>query len=189
MPKRYFELSDYVAVPGRWHLGTPSDPQGGELDDPWMFRKGQPVPEQQRVMIPLEHPGKPLDFSLAAFSTPVVHVRIASLFAQLAPDDVQALPVSIQGQPDSFCILVATKLIRCIDEGASRHIEIWKPEDGRPEKTGQYRDVRGLRIDPSKVGDAKVFRTWGWSVALVVREELKDALVHLGASGLRFEEV
>lgn len=189
MSKRYFDISDDVYVPGRWQLGTPTDLQGRELDDPWMFRMGRPVPKLERLRVPIDGPGKPLDFSLAAFSTPVVHRRVASLFEEIAPDDVQTVPVEIQGQADAFRILVATKLLKCIDDKASKEVRLWTPEDGRPEKVGQYRDVRGLRIDPSKVGDAQVFRTWGWSVALIVSEELKDALVRLGATGLDFEPV
>jgi len=33
---------------------------------------------------------------------------------------VQLIPVDIQGYPDQYLILVATKLIRCIDEKASK---------------------------------------------------------------------
>jgi hypothetical protein len=97
--------------------------------------------------------------------------------------------VDIQGQPDTFCILVATRLIQCIDDKASEDVEYWTPEDGRPEKAGQYRDVYGMRITPSRVGDARVFRTWGWTVALIVSEELKEALERIGATGVRFKEV
>jgi hypothetical protein len=97
--------------------------------------------------------------------------------------------VDIQGWPEPFRILVATRLIRCIDDKASDEVEYWKPEDGRPERVGTYRKVSGLRIDPSRVGEAQVFRTWGWSIALIVSEELKDALEHSGATGMRFEAV
>lgn len=189
MPKRYFDLSDDVYVPGRWHLGTPTDVQGREVDDPWMFRMGRLVSGLGRLRIPVDRPGKPLDFSLAAFSTPVVHQRVASLFAEQAPEDVQTVPVEIQGQPEPFCILVATRLIQCIDDKACEEVQKWTPEDGRPEKVGQYRDVWGMRIDPSSVGEAKVFRTWGWSVALIVREDIKDALERMGVTGTMFKEV
>jgi hypothetical protein len=189
MAQRYFDLSDDMTIRGRWLLGTPTDLQGREVEDPWMFYRGQPLPDLGRLRIPIDVPGRALDFSLAAFAAPVVHARVASVFAELAPEEVQTLPVEIEGQPEQFCILVATRLIRCIDERASRYVEIWQPEDGRPEKVGLYRDVRGLRIDPSKVGDAKVFRTWGWSIALIVREDVKDALERMGATGMRFQEV
>jgi len=83
----------------------------------------------------------------------------------------------------------AIHLIKCIDETATEEIERWTPEDGRPDKIGKYRAVYGMRIDPSKVGGAKVFRTWGWSVALVVSGEIKDALEAAGITGLEFKEV
>jgi hypothetical protein len=34
-----------------------------------------------------------------------------------------------------------------------------------------------------------VFRTWGWAIALIVREEIRDALERMGATGTEFEEV
>jgi hypothetical protein len=46
-----------------------------------------------------------------------------------------------------------------------------------------------MRIDPAKVGDAKVFRPWGWQVVLVVSEEIKEALERKGVTGASFEEV
>ncbi len=189
MSKRYFDLSDDVEMPGRWHLRSPTDLQGRELEDPWIFKKGQPVPNPGRLRAPIARSGRPVDFTITGLGIPIVHVRVATLLAELAPEEVQSFPVEIEGQPDQFCVLVATKLIRCIDDKASEEVLIWTPEDGRPEKVGKYRDVSGMRIDPSKVGDAKVFRTWGWSIALIVREDIKDALERLGATGTWFKEV
>ncbi|WP_164020298.1 hypothetical protein [Pyxidicoccus trucidator] len=189
MPTRYFKLSDDMAAKGRWLLGAPTDLKGFEVEEWWIFTDGVPVPNRGPLKFPVDVPGRALDFSLAAFGIPVIHVRVASLLAQLAPSDVQILPVEIQGQPDEFCILVATKLIRCIDDAACREVERWTPEDERPEKVGQYRDISGLRIDPLKVGEAKVFRLWGWSIALVVSEEIKAALDRIGATGTKFTEV
>jgi hypothetical protein len=189
MPSRYFKLTDNMTVPGRWVLGTPTDAQGREVDDPWMFYRGQRLPELGRLKLPLDVPGRALDFSLAAFAAPVVHARVASVLAELAPEEVQTLPVEIEGQPEPFCILVATRLIRCIDDKATEEILMWTKEDGRPEKVGEYRDVYGMRIDASQVGDAKVFRTWGWPIALIVREDIRDALERMGATGTKFQEV
>jgi hypothetical protein len=189
MAQRYFDLSDDVEFPGRWHLRSPTDLQGRELDDPWVFTDGTPIPDPGRLKAPIARPGRPVDFSITGLGIPIVHVRVAALFSELAPDEVQCFPVEIQGQPEQFCILVATRLIHCIDERASRYVEIWQPDDGRPEKVGEYRDVRGLRIDPSKAGDSKVFRTWGWPIALIVSEELKSTLERIGATGMKFQEV
>ncbi|KFE68571.1 imm11 family protein [Hyalangium minutum] len=187
MPKRFFELADDVIVPHRWHLDTPTDSQGRKVDDA-LFRLGSPVHIQGRLKVPVEIAGKPLDFTEANVGVPVVHVRVASMFAELAPHDVQLFPVDVEGQPDQYLILVATRLIRCIDEKASR-IRLWTHEDGLPEMVGQYASVRDMRIDKAQVGSAQVFRPEGWIVSLIVSGELKDALERMGATGTRFEEV
>ncbi len=187
MPKRFFKLADDVNVPHRWHLDTPTDSQGLKVDDA-QFTIGAPVRTQERLRIPVEIAGKPLDFTEANVGVPVVHVRIASMFAELAPDDVQLIPVDVEGYPDQYFILVATRRISCIDEQASR-IELWTHEDGVPHKVGQYFSVRDMRIDKAKVGSTKVFRPEGWTVVLIVSGEIKDALERMGATGTRFQEV
>jgi hypothetical protein len=187
MTERFFRLADDVNVPHRWHLAMPTNRQGLKVDD-GQFRLGSPVHLKERLRIPVEITGVPLDFTEAGIMIPVVHVRVASMFAELAPDEVQLIPVDVEGQPDQYLILVATRLIRCIDEKASR-IRLWTHEDGLPDMVGQYASVRDLRIDKAKVGGAKVFRPEGWTVALIVSGEIKNALDRMGATGTRFEEV
>ncbi|MBZ4414807.1 suppressor of fused domain protein [Myxococcus sp. XM-1-1-1] len=190
MPMRYFELFDDVYVPGRWQLGDPLDETGGEVANPWMFRKGEPVRVEGRLTIPLDRPGKSLDFSMAGVGVaPVVHARVASVLASLAPDDVQLFPVKVGSESEPYFLVNVTRTVRCIDDSASEEVRYWKPEDGRPEKVGKYRAVSGMRIDPTKVGGAKVFRTWGWTIALIVSEDIKEALEHAGVTGMKFEEV
>lgn len=58
-----------------------------------------------------------------------------------------------------------------------------------PERMGQYKAVAGLRIDKSMPGGAKIFRLWGWPVAIVVSDEVRQALARIGTAGVRFEEV
>ncbi|GEN11343.1 hypothetical protein SAMN05443572_114191 [Myxococcus fulvus] len=191
MPKqpRYFSLEPDMQR-GRWSLDEPLDGQGREMESFREFTSGRPSHVSGRLSIPIDVPGRPLEYSTAgAALTPVVHIKVATLFAELAPDDVQWIPVAIQGFPDTYQILVATKVVRCIDDKASREVLLWKPEDERPDKLGQYRSVAGLRIDRTKVGDAKVFRTWGWTVALIVTEDIKLAMERANVTGAKFEEV
>lgn len=187
MTRRFFDLSDDVYVPHRWHLDTPVNSKGHPVHD-WDFTRGTPVHMGERLRVPVEIAGRPLDFTEAGLGIPVVHIKLASMLAERARDDVQLVPADIEGQPDQYVVLVATRLIRCIDEKASR-ILLWTPEDGAPHKVGKYRDVRDMRIDKAKVGGAKVFRPEGWEVALIISEEIKSALEHLSATGTRFTEV
>jgi hypothetical protein len=187
MAQRFFKLNDDVYVPRRWHLGTPIDSQGHKVHD-WDFKRGTPVHLEGRLKIPIKVAGRPLDFSEAGVRIPVVHLKVASMLSERASSDVQLISADIEGQPDQYLVLVATRLIRCIDEQASRILR-WTPEDGEPDRVGKYRDVRDMRVDKLKVGDAKVFRPEGWSGTLIVSEEIKDALDSMGAMGTRFEEV
>ena len=64
MAKRFFRLADDVYVPQRWHLDTPTDSQGQEVDY-WLFKQGAPVHIPERLRIPVAIAGKPLDFTEA----------------------------------------------------------------------------------------------------------------------------
>lgn len=190
MPNRYFDLEQDLYVPGRWYPDEPTDGQGQEVDDLWQFTAGRPVHIEGSLRVPLLRPGKPVDFSTTgAGNTPLLHPRLAAVFADQAPHDVQLLPVEVEGQPEPYVLLVVTRLIQCIDDEASTRVEHWRPEDGRPDRTGTYRNVVGMRLDKTRVGDAKVFRPWGWRIALIVSEDIKDALERTGATGMKFTEV
>lgn len=63
------------------------------------------------------------------------------------------------------------------------------PDDDEPERVGEYRAVHGMRIDPTKVGGARIFRTWGWLVTLVISEDIKQAIEREGLTGATFVEV
>ncbi|SEU33504.1 hypothetical protein [Stigmatella erecta] len=105
MTKRFFRLADDVMLPNRWHLAMPRNPQGVKVDDDEFWR-GTPVHIKGRLRTPIEIEGKPLDYTETGLNIPVVHVRAASLFMALAPDDMQLLPVDVEGQPDQYLILV-----------------------------------------------------------------------------------
>jgi hypothetical protein len=130
-----------------------------------------------------------LEFTQDAFATPVVHERVVQIFERLGLQEVQFLPVQVEGHPGPYFILNALRIIRCIDDTRCEAVRHWKPEHGEPEKVGQYRSVAGLRIDPTKAEGARVFRPWGWVLALLVSEDVKDALEREHITGTRFTEV
>jgi len=191
LPMRYFELDQELYIPGRWYPGCPVDGRGEKVGS-WLFMRGHAASVQEPLKVGLSRPGTPLDFSLAdAGTVPVVHPKVAAVFTSLAPGDVQTWPIQVEGQPEPYVLLNATRLVDCIDDQASKRVLRWIPEDedDQPERAGEYRNVVGMRLDKSRVGDAKVFRPWGWTVVLIVSEDLKDALERTGATGMRFREV
>jgi hypothetical protein len=185
---RYYDLRDDRRSHTRWHLGSPLDEQRREVD-PWQFFEGRLLNLAGTPRFPLDAPGQPLDFCWAAFSIPVVHERFVQFFQRMAVQDVQFIPIQVEAHSEPYFILNALRVIRCIDDARCAAVEYWQPEDEQPEKLGEYRFVSGLRIDPTKVEGARIFRTWGWSVALIVSEELKLAIEAEEFSGTRFIEV
>ncbi|WP_309896481.1 imm11 family protein [Archangium sp.] len=189
MVKQYFELFDDVYIPGRWELEYPLDENGQEIRT-WIFEEGEPVTFEGRIRIPICTPGKALDFSLLTSGiVPIVSARVAAVFAQLVPGDVQLFPVEVEGRSEPYTLLNITRVVKCIDDEASDEVRYYKLEHEQPERLGKYRSVIGMRIDPSKVGEAQVFRTWGWTGTIVVSEALKEALERLGATGTKFTSV
>jgi hypothetical protein len=185
---RHYQMRDNMSIPGRWHLGNPIDSHGKEIDV-WQFSKGKQLPIQGGIRFQLEAAGHPLDFSLDTLAIPIVHQRVRALFGKLAlQDEVQFIPVEVEGQREPWFVLNALHIIPCIDEARCDEVQRWLPEDGRPDKVGQYRSVIGLRVDPAKVGDARICRPWGWTVALIVSEGLKQTMEKEGITGTKFIE-
>ncbi|NOK13416.1 imm11 family protein [Corallococcus exercitus] len=188
MPTKYFDLYEHVAE-GFWCLGHPLDAQRRELDDPWQFTAGEPAHFKERIQLPLSLEGESRDFSHAAFATPVVTERLAALFQELAPNDVELIPVEVDFHAGPYFILNALRTFACIDTEASAEVDYWTEEDGIPEKVGKLFSISGMRIDPSKVSDAMVFRPSEWRGSLIVSEDIKDAMERAGVTGTKFEAV
>jgi hypothetical protein len=186
---RYFRLRDDMKIPGRWALGAPLNTKGREID-PWQFEKGRVLEFEFTPRFPVLARGVPLEFSSAAFGLPLVHLRFVQIFERLdSRHEVQFIPAHIEGFSEPYFILNALRTLRCIDEARSEEIEHWKPEHGKPQRVGEYRSVHGLKIDSAKIEDADIFRTWGWSVALIVSENLKQVLEGERITGPKFTAV
>ncbi|GHH00454.1 DUF1629 domain-containing protein [Comamonas sp. JC664] len=189
MNRRFFNLQIDVSVPGRWYFSDPTNSVGDEIEDIWQFTEGVAVDLRERLRIPVSRAGNALDFTTAgAGRTPIVSARIASIFREMAPLDVQLFSVDVEGESKSYFLLNVCRTIRCIDDAACEEVQI-RTADEYTERVGEYQSVMGLRIDKSKVGDARVFRTWGWHSPIIVDEEIKDALEANGIFGGKFEEV
>ena len=189
MARRYFKLIEDMTSPERWLLSDTVDEHGTEVSAR-LLMSGEPTRFDGRLRVPIYHPGSALDFSIAdTGGIPVVTQKVASVLSELAPDDVQLLSVTVDSRSEPYFLVNVARTVKCIDEAASEEVQFWTLEDGQPERIGEYRVVAGMRIDPSKVGDAKVFRPWGWTVVIIVAEDVKEALERTGATGMVFTEV
>lgn len=186
---RYHELFFDPSVREQWVLAEPVDAHGEELE-PWRFFCGHPIEWAGTPRVPLAEPGRALDFSFTTLSIPVVHGRLVPVFESLGLQrQIQFLPVEVEGRPEPYFIANVLRVIPCIDDARCERVEYWRPEDGAPDRVGDYRLVRGLQIDPNRVGDVDIFRPKGWSSVLIVSDRLKQALENQRVDGLRFTQV
>ncbi|WNG52224.1 hypothetical protein F0U60_04665 [Archangium minus] len=160
-----------------------------ELFDVWRFNEGRVLNIRNPIRLSVKPEGIPIEFS-HALGIPVVHHRVVSLFERLGlRREVQFIPVEVEGQTEPWFILNALQIIRCIDDARSEEVFYWRPEDGQPDRVGEYKNVRGLKVDPTKIGEAHIFRPWGWPVVLIVSEHVKQAMEEEGITGIKFLEV
>ncbi|KFA90810.1 imm11 family protein [Archangium violaceum] len=185
----YYELRDDLYHPGRWHLRSPVDEHGQKVN-PWQFDEGRRLEPMGNILFGVRPDGVELDFSWAAPAIPVVSNRVIQLLERMdLQHEVQFIPVQVENHAGPWFILNALRILRCIDDARCAEVRYFKPEDGQPEKVGEYKSVRGMRIDPAKTEGARVFRPWGWPEALLVSEDLKQALEREGVTGTRFTQV
>ncbi len=186
---KYYDLLSNMRLRGRWVLADPVDEHGQEVD-PWQFGRGCFLDFQGKLVLRQARPGSALDFSFTTLTIPVVHGRVVSLFERLGlQPQVQFLPAQVEGLSEPYFILNALRIICCVDDAHCEEVRYWRQEDGDPDRVGQYRVVAGMRIDPGKVGDSHILRPWGWTVALLVSERLKQAMEEEGITGTKFVEV
>jgi len=187
MIPKYFRVIDDSSISNRWYLQGPFTKSGMEVD-PRDFTDGKKVKAKRFLTVPLRRPGKPLGFTLADFDMPVVTKEVGELIENIAPRDIQRIPVEISSQPLDYEIINVTTKIKCLDEKESE-IMRWNEADGRPDRVGQYRMVTTLKITPELVTGSQIFRIDGWEIALIISETVKDALEKIGITGIKFQQV
>jgi hypothetical protein len=152
--------------------------------------RGEILKWEKPLFLPIHIPGRALDFTQTAFGFIVVNSRFVSVCEQLGiQHEFQLIPARVEGQAEPYFILNPLRIVKCIDEARCEEFSYWEPRHGEPERVGHYRHVSGLKIDPEKVGDASIFRPWGWTGDLIVSERVKQAIEEEGLVRPKFIEV
>lgn len=183
MAIHFYEVVDDMNHPAGWWLGAICS--GGAKLDAGMFTRGQPVDGLGELTVSVKRPGTPLPFSFTLRDVPVVATKVADLIDTVAPGSIQRFPVEIEETSGRYDLINVVRVIDAIDRERSEYI-LWKPEDGRPDKVNTFRQVTSLVVKRDIRKDAGIFRPHGWTVALVISEQLKLALDGLKVRGVTF---
>lgn len=182
--ENYFKLADDVELLGRWWLAEPFDALGKEINAD-SFTVGRVVEVIAPIEISLQYEGAPLDFTFGAFEMPVVNSRTLNLLNKLSPSTFESFSASIKGHGANYAVVNFLESRKCLDESRSEFIK-WKGDDHRADKTGQYRQVTKLRINPEQAAACEIFRLWGWDSAIIVSERIKREFQRENITGVRF---
>lgn len=184
---RYFRIQADRDAHERWFLRSPINTRGEELD-PRAFTRSSIFPVQDPLTLPLRRDGRPVDFNFGDFDMPVVKTDIVDKLEDVLDLQLQRIPVHILESVGQFDILNVLDQVDCIDAVKSVYTR-WEANDGRPEKLGEYRMIIDLKIDPKCAHGHHLFRLKGWAIALIVSEQIKQALEALRVSGIEYDPV
>lgn len=184
--ERFYRVySDYATLPDQWFLDDPRTVDDDEIDAR-DFTEGLPYKGPLPALMPVQHKGKEVAFSLSAFDMPVVSKVVADAVQRIAPGEAEFFPVTITGAKGNYQILNAICRAECLDEARSE-FTIWTEEDNNPEMLGNYRMISTIRIDPGRTDGHHILRIARWPLALLVSETLKRAIEDVPNLGVVFE--
>lgn len=186
----YFEL-EFDPDEKNWELALPWLLSDGDWRDVWAFTRCQSYENTDLLIFDVSSDGIPVDFNLANFNIPVVSKRLGDLLFDIAPKQIQRIPVAI-GSDRNWEILNLLSEVDCLDHSRST-IDYFSTDlkdasvQKHPDMAGKPRGIRTLCIDAERTKGHEIFRITDWTVPIVVSESIKLAIEGSGFSGARFE--
>ena len=184
---KYYEMRDDVEAPRRWWLGVPHDALGSDVN-PDIFTLAEGISASVPFTIPVRRDGASLDFTFGPLDLPIVNRRTYRLLQELTSGCCQFFPAHVENHAGDYALVNFLLCRKSMDESRSVFLK-WTEQDHRADKTGQYRQVTKLIIDPARTGSAAIFRLWGWRVSVIVSENIQQAFLSNKITGVRFNQV
>jgi hypothetical protein len=176
-----------------WNL-TFQNPQINE----WDFMSGKYVDEVEILTVYYDTESEHTDYPFGPGLLPVYSSRLKSLIDGLGINEIQYIPLRIKhkhSDKEVYGYFLANYLsvIDCLNREKSIY-QIYTKEnllywEQRPYMLGTFHYVNNAILDVDKIGDARIFRLWGWEVMIIVREDVKQAIEEAGITGGGFLEL
>lgn len=201
----FYRIDDSPDPIGRWHLSELLDSCGRKLD-PRHFTAGiacdlsgplklelldtdEVVALEHEPSIGIQYEGIRVDWTFSDFDLPIITAEVGELLSDLAPVDIQRIPLRLRGGPSNLEILNIVHVVDCIDEKRSKIQWFQEGNSVRPDLAGQPEMITDLRVIPSAIEPFDLVRPKGWEIAIVISERISSALAKHGVSGIGFTSV
>lgn len=174
-PARYFSLFDDMQSGNRWFLQAPTAPNGAWLSD--ALSCARPFKGETPLKVEISRSGPPLELTITTTDMVLlVNERVARILQRVAPGDFELIPARVGDLPDPYFVVNTLSEPDCVDDQRSVEVVRWTEADHRPDRTGRYRSISVLQIDPARTEGRKIFRPWGWFVEIIVEGSVADEL-------------
>ena len=138
------------------------------------------------------------DYPFTTGLLPVYSTRLKALMDNLGIEWIQYLPLTVKKhnlskEIEGYFIANYLKVIDCLNRERSSY-QVWTKEnllfwEKREYMLGTFRDVKKIVLDTNKINNAKIFRLWGWELAVIIREDLKREIEKAKITGCVFTPV
>lgn len=151
--------------------------------DIWAYSRGERSPRTERVPCLIDHEGIEADCDIDALSgTPIVSQRLADLLSEIAPDDIQLIPVELDA-PGTWAIVNVLPIVDAIDYDNSI---ISYHDTDNPTFAGKPRGIIRLIVKPALLGQHSIVRLKDWTVSIIVTEVLRERCRNTRMTNLKF---
>lgn len=179
----FYRLKDDVEYPDRWYLG---DIRGADNWD--LLTIAHEV--NRKLEVDLYKDGNEMDFTLTeVYGVPIVSSRVEKLLRGIS--NIVFIPLIIRNKicKYQYFAMVIPSIVDCVDEDNSEFHNFIVNDPVRPDKAGEYRAFKKLRLRSNGIHDIDLFRLKKFETALIVSERVKIILEKIDATGLDLSSV
>ena len=169
-----------------WFIEKPYFPDG-KMVGTWDFMKCHAInPPYIGLSAKTSYGEVVTDVCFGAFDIIYARPKMADAMLACAGDEIQLVPVHVDGFNEDVFIVNVLNKVKCIDESRSL-FEKWALGNAeRPDRAGEYKMIRELFIDPNATEGRNILRPWGWTTQVIVSEKFKEAVESVGSAGTVF---
>jgi hypothetical protein len=164
----------------------------------WWMREGSPVQGWDENMVGTYapervglDPGPPrFNFGFAINGWPIASAAMRTFLDTNAPGAVQFLPFRLEVERprrdlEGYCVCQFLEFVDCLDKRRTHSADSWETTN----EFGDFELRTPIVFATANIGDQRLFRVAGYSVCILMREDLRQSMEHAGFTGHNFKTV
>ena len=148
----------------------------GKKYEDYVFGQGKRIEIANELVIEKSWGKKFADFHMSLGGAFYINEKFINCLNSVGETNYQLLPIKVLPEEKPYYILNTLNIIDCVDREKSKY-ELWKEEDNRPDRLGDFRGFDKMVLDRSQVPNGiHFFRVKGWRIVAVATKEFIEKL-------------